>query len=343
MKARKLWAAVVAIVLLAIVATVAGARQPAPASAVEPRAGEVVLTVQGLSSSVDLTMDDLKAMTAYSGYAGMKNSAGTLFGPFPVKGVSLTDLLALVGGINEGTDVTILGVDNYGMTYTYDQIANQAWTTYDPVTGATVAPTATLTPIIGYEQDGQPLGAYPTGEGPLRMYVAQPSSAQVVDGHLLVKWVRTIKIEGAKPDWTVKLSGLLRNGKRQTATLDRSSYLSCAAPGCHGASWTDAKGREWTGVPLFLIVGKVDFGKSHDYGAYNEALALKGYRVKLVNKSGRVAYVGSRLIRNRGSILLANKVDGEELADAIYPLRLVGPRLTSSQKIGGLDRIRLVP
>ena len=84
----------------------------------------------------------------------------------------------------------------------------------------------------------------------------------------------------------------------------------------------------WTGVPLFLCIGKVDGGKGHGgYGAYNEALALRGYRIRLFNASGRYVTIGSRLIMNRSRIILANKVDGKELTSA-YPLRLVGPRLT---------------
>ena len=48
------------------------------------------------------------------------------------------------------------------------------------------------------------------------------------------------------------------------------------------------------------LIGKVDGGPGHDsYGAYNEALALKGYRIKLVSTTGKYAIIGSRTIRNR--------------------------------------------
>ena len=46
-------------------------------------------------------------------------------------------------------------------------------------------------------------------------------------------------------------------------------------------------------MPLFLCIGKVDGGAGHDsYGAYNEALALKGYRIKLVSATGKYAILG---------------------------------------------------
>ena len=109
----------------------------------------------------------------------------------------------------------------------------------------------------------------------------------------MVKWVNRVTLRGAVADWKVKMYGLKRkNGTRQTYTLDRASYDSCATPGCHGSSWIQPDHQKtWSGVPLFLCIGKVDGGKGHDsYGAYNEALALKGYRIKLV--------VGDRQVRD---------------------------------------------
>ena len=118
-----------------------------------------------------------------------------------------------------------------------------------------------------------------------------------------------------------------KNHTRQTYTLDRESFLSCAAPGCHGASYKDAKGRVWTGVPFFLCIGKVDGGKGHGgYGAFNEALALRGYRIKVANAVGRSVIIKSRFIINKERLILANKLDGKELTSS-YPLKLVGPKL----------------
>ena len=136
-----------------------------------------------------------------------------------------------------------------------------------------------------------------------------------------------------------------KNGKRQTYTLDRSSYDSCAAPGCHGSSWVSPVKKTWTGVPLFLCIGKVDGGKGHGgYGAYNEALALKGYRIKLVSATGRSVIIGSRTARNRARIILANKVMGSDLTAKYYPLRLVGPSkyVPTSKSLGRITKIILL-
>ena len=99
-------------------------------------------------------------------------------------------------------------------------------------------------------------------------------------------------------------------------------------------------------MPLFLCIGKVDGGKGHDsYGAYNEALALRGYRIKLVSATGRYAIIGSRTVRNRTNILLANKLMGSDLTARYYPFRLVGPTqyVPSNKSIGRITKIVLLP
>lgn len=305
-----------------------------------------VLTVTGpTGTQVQLTMTQFQALTAYEGFAGFKNSAGNIFGPDPIKGVSIGDLATLVGGIGPTDGVTVLGTDNYGMTYTHDQAVNGAWTAYDPATGDQVTPTQPFTMVVGYGQGAgyPPIPGPPSGDGPLRIFIAQPSSGQVVDGHLLVKWVGSIQIGQQLPDWKVRMYGLWRkNHTRQTYTLDRESFLSCAAPGCHGASYKDAKGRVWSGVPFFLCIGKVDGGKGHGgYGAFNEALALRGYRIKVSNAVGHSVIIKSRFIVNKERLILANKLDGKELTS--YPLKLVGPKLSGSQWIGRITRIQLLP
>ena len=338
---------VAALMAVALFVALAGsATTVSPALAVETPA----LTVVGSTGTVELSLEQVQALVAYEGYAGMKNSAGTITAPHPVKGVAISDLAALVGGIGDNDSVTVRASDGYGMTYTHAQVTGGGWTAYDPLTKDIVTPTQPFTMIVGYGENKDDQGAYlpippaPAGEGPLRVFIAQPEAGQVVDGHLLVKWVNRVEIGQEKPDWKVRMYGLwTRNHTRQTYTLDRSSYLSCVAPGCHGSRYTDAKGRVWTGVPLFLCIGKVDGGKGHGgYGAYNEALALRGYRIRLFNASGRYVTIGSRLIMNRSRIILANKCNGKELTSA-YPLRLVGPRLTTSQWIGRISKIRLLP
>jgi DMSO/TMAO reductase YedYZ molybdopterin-dependent catalytic subunit len=334
--------AAVAAVAALVVVVLAGAFAPGgtpQAAAADP----VVLTVAGNGQTKTFTLAEIKALPAYSGFSGMKNSAGTLFRPDPVKGVSLTDLFTAVGGITAAQSVDLQAVDDYGMTLTYGEAATGAFTMYNDTTGAEESPKAAVAAVLIYERSGQPLTA--EDGAPLRLAVCQPENVnQVADGHWLVKWVDRITLRDALPNWTVKMYGLKIKGKKQqTSTLDRASYLSCAAPGCHGAAWTDKASAAWTGVPLFLIMGRIDGGKSHDYGAYNEALALKGYRIKLTSAGGASVIIGSKVIRNRAQDLLANKVGGADLGATLYPLRLVGPSFKPSQFIGRITKIQMLP
>jgi hypothetical protein len=344
---------VVATALLALLAVaavaVAGAFSPGTpqARATDP----VVLTVSGNGQTKTFTMTELQALPTYSGYFGIKNSAGSITPPAPITGVRLTDVLTAAGMTMttlNACDVT--APDDFGATFTYDQVINgNGIQLYNADTKAKEEPKAPLAIVIAYAQNGVPIPPAPSGEGPLRQVIAQETNVnQVADGHLLVKWVSNVRLRGAVAEWKVKMYGLKRkNGTRQTYTLDRGSFDSCATPGCHGHSWVSpTTHKTWSGVPLFLCIGKVDGGPGHDsYNAYNEALALKGYRIKLVSTSGRYAILGSRTIRDKTSIILANKLMGSDLVARYYPLKLVGPvrYVPTRSSIGQLSKIYLLP
>ena len=347
MRVRRSVVAMALLVLLAVAAVVvAGAVAPGAPQA--KGADPVVLTVTGSGGQQKtFTMTQLKALTNYTGWFGFVNSAGTVYPPEPIVGVKLTDVLAEVGGMQAVNACDVTAVDNYGMTYTYDQVVqNSGVQLYNATTKEKEDAKAPWSFVLVWEQDGSPL---PADVGPLRLVVAQESNVnQIADGHLMVKWVDRVSLRGAVAEWKVKMYGLKRkNGTRQTYTLDRVSYDSCAAPGCHGFSWVNPTTKKtWSGVPLFLCIGKVDGGAGHDsYGAYNEALALKGYRIKLVSSTGKYAIVGSRTVRNRTNIILANKLMGSDLTSAYYPLKLVGPtkRVASRAQIGRITKIYLLP
>ena len=90
-------------------------------------------------------MGQLQALPAYEGYAGIKSSTGVITPPSKYKGVPLGDLADLVGGITEANGVTIVAKDGYGMTFSYRQIMEDGFTTYDPATGEEEPPDGKLT------------------------------------------------------------------------------------------------------------------------------------------------------------------------------------------------------
>ena len=58
--------------------------------------------------------------------------------------------------------------------------------------------------------------------------------------------------------------------------MDKATFESGAAPGCHGTTWTDAQGHVWTGIPLWYLVGNVD--DADTMGQLKTMLWDKGYR-----------------------------------------------------------------
>ncbi len=292
--------------------------------------GPVVLTVRGEKNSRTFTMDQLEAMPSYEGYAGIKSSTGVITPPSKYRGVPLTDLAALVGGISRVNGLTIVAKDGYGMTFTYRQIVEGDFITYDPATGDEEPPSGRLHAIIAYANDGKLLGA---DDGPLKLAVAEDTPAQVVDGHWAIKWLDEISVTKASAAWKVQLQGVV------PGEITRASYVNCASPGCHGSGWIDAQGHRWEGIPLYLVCGLVDGGKKHDAGAYDAKLAKKGYQIQIETGSGKVVTIDSRQIAGKSNVVLSSKMDGGELPDEYFPLRLVGPGLSEAQMPGGIARI----
>jgi DMSO/TMAO reductase YedYZ molybdopterin-dependent catalytic subunit len=324
-------AAVVALVVLA--GTGCGSSTSSSAGSATASAGPTVLTVVGEKRTATYSLAQLWQLPSYTGYAGIKNSVGVITAPQPYTGVRLETLLAAVGGVDPSHGVTILAKDGYGMTFSGQQAAGGGFTTFDPVTGAERPPVGGLVPLIAYNRDGKPLD--PVDDGPLRLVFAQSKADVVVDGHWSVRWVDKVQVKQSMGEWDVSVQGATRS------TLTRSSYVSCAAPGCHGGGWVDGTGHRWEGVPLWLVAGSVDDGRTHGRGAFNVALARRGYTVELIGSTGAKAFLTSAELLKHKGWLLAGKVDGGELTPVDFPLRLVGPGLTDDRSIGRITKIWL--
>jgi DMSO/TMAO reductase YedYZ molybdopterin-dependent catalytic subunit len=349
MKKHKIAIVAIGMTLLALLAVVAGGALVPSGTPKASAADAVVLTITGTDPSnvKTFTMADLQALPSYSGYAGIIKSTGTIEKPQAVKGVALKDLFDQVGGMTAQNAGDVLAPDLYGATLTYDQVVNGAFSMYNADTGKAETPKAPVTAVLTYEENGQPIAPAPGGNGPLRLAICQPTDTnQVADGELSVKWVNQLTLRAAVKPWSVKMIGLKRkDGTRQTYTLTRQRFDACATPGCHGSSWVNPTSHmTLSGVPLFLCIGKVDGGTSHGgYSAYNDALALKGYRIKLTSATGAYVIVGSRVIRDQARIILANKRQGSELPANYYPLRLVGPKIGSGKFLSRITKIQLLP
>ena len=160
-----------------------------------------------------------------------------------------------------------------------------------------------------------------------------------------MKWVNRSRLRGALPDWTVKMYGLKRkNGTRQTSTLDRLVLSSCAAPGCHGRVWVSSRpGASGPACTSPTSWAGSTAGRPHGDDAFNLALAMRGYRIKLVSDRQVRGHQARGPCCKSEKIILANKRDGVELPAKCYPLRLVGPYVDSSKFIGRITKIYMLP
>ena len=303
---------------------------PTPATATGPTG--TVLTLKGPNGGHALTMDDLKNLPVTEGQGGMKSSTGAITIPELYTGVAIKDLVSYLGVNFDSTmGVTVSAKDGYSMTLSYDQVMNGNFTAYDPANGNELKAHDPLTAIVAYAKNGQPLD--PGEEGPLRLIVISAENNQVVDGHWTVKWTTGMDVEPAGATWSLDLQGAINS------PVDRASFQSCGSPSCHGTSWVDPNGQNWVGVPLWLLVGQVDDANTHLDGAYNDTLADAGYTIDLVSSEGTTLTLDSAAIKRNNSILVADQVNGAELPDQYYPLRLVGSGVQSGQMAGKITRI----
>jgi DMSO/TMAO reductase YedYZ molybdopterin-dependent catalytic subunit len=123
--------------------------------------------------------------------------------------------------------------------------------------------------------------------------------------------------------------------------MDQTEFEAGAEPSCHGATWVDGSST-WSGIPLWRLVGYVDDEVQHGAGAFNDGLAAVGYEVKVTASDGFSKTFASADIRRNDNMIIANTLNGTELPENYYPLRLVGPGLSSGQKISMIVEIELV-
>jgi DMSO/TMAO reductase YedYZ molybdopterin-dependent catalytic subunit len=329
---KKLWVVTFIIMALMLAACQPAVATPATTSE-ESAAGGVVLTVEGSKETKTFTLEDLKKLPTVEGQAGTKSSTGKITVPALHKGVLLTDVLKETGGADSTMGVQVEAKDGYAMTFSYDQIVNGDYITYDPATGNEIEFKEPLQTILAYEMDGKPLDA--EKDGALRLMVVSDSPMQVVDGHWSIKFVNKVTIKPLAEEWTLEMDGAV------TDVVDRATFESCSASNCHPASWKDEKAQTWVGTPLYMLVGRVDDDSEHVAADFNDELADKGYTIDVVAKDGFTATFDSARIKDNNNLIVAYKVNDNPLTDDDFPLKLVGSDVQKKEGVGGIAKIVL--
>ena len=293
---------------------------------------DATLTVKSADERVTLGWDDIQELPSYEGPGGRISSVGHVTPPVTFKGVPVEDLCSLVGGFTEENSVQITAKDGYGMTFSYEQIVNGDYDTYDPSTGENQPYDGNLTTVVAYLEEGEPIPA--EEDGPLRLAILGTNKV-VTDGHWWIKWVETIEVKQAQDEWSLQLEG------EMSEEVDSGSFETCAAPSCHGTSWTDDEGQTWQGVPLWALAGRVDDDNKHEDDAFSDELAEAGYDINLLAVDGYSITLESGRVARDNKILLAYVLDEEPLPEKYWPLRLVGPDLDKSNWIGAVETIEV--
>jgi hypothetical protein len=315
----------------AVVATTEVVVEPTTEPTLPPAELGVTIEIVTAAETRAVTLAELQQLPVTEGYAGIKSSTGRITPPTTYTGVAVSDLVTLVGGIEENMGINVVADDGYSITFSYNQIMNGEFITYDPATGNELASPPELTLIIAYARDGEPLPE--DSDGSARLAIVSAENNQVTDGHWSVKWVRGVELRDFGEDWLLHMEGAV------SGDIDRASFESCSAPGCHVATWTDDSAQEWSGVSLWLLAGWIDDEIQHEGPAFNDALANAGYTVDVVAADGyTVTFDAARLLRN-DNIFVANKVNGNPLNEDNFPLRLVGADLARNERVGAIAEI----
>lgn len=315
-------------------APVAVEETAAPVTEISPTetpAEPVLEIVTEDGSSKSFTLDEIKNMPSMTGQAGIKSSTGAITPPAEFTGVALKDLAATIGNFDETMGINVVAEDGYGITFSYDQVMNGNFISYDPSTGEELKSPLPLTAILAYEMNGELLD--PKQDGTLRVVIISDEPKQVTDGHWAVKWVNKLEIKSMGKEWSLHLEGA------RNELMDRATFESGASPNCHGVTWTDEKAQDWVGIPLWLLVGRVDDEIAHEGPAFNDELAKKGYTVDVVAVDGYTVSFNAARINRNDNIIVANTVNGNPLPDKYFPLRLVGSDLQKNEMAGAIEKI----
>ena len=320
--------ALVAVIVIAVAGVAAWQLLLKPQSQIPA----VTLTIVGADGTTKtINQNDLATLPVISNKGGLKTSAGSIQSIGTYTGVSLKDVLGLVGGATSANSVRVTASDNYAMVYTWDQLSGK-YVTYDGATGDEVASTKQLIPVLAYEVDGKPLAS---GEGPMRLVILGDEGL-ITDGHFWIKMVSKIEVMPAVKEYTLTLTGAISDVMNRS-TLE--SGINCNTPH-HKATWVDSNKNVWTGMPLWMLVGWVD---DKNTMAYNDTLASKNaYVIKLSSPDGYSVTLNSTFVQRNDNIIVANNMNGQALNATYWPLRLVGSAATKKMMIRNLSEIQII-
>lgn len=285
-----------------------------------------------------------------------------------VKGSRLLDLVSLVGGMGNGTNLVLVASDGYQTTLPYTSVYTT--TEIQARQGDTIlAWYADGTYVPGYA-DGMRLFFMPedTIYGQWDMHetlppeywhyfyqtysASDPEYEQYAPGILYpscaglsAKYVTEIRVYTVpEKKWYIDLDGRPIGGI--FANVSKTYFeqaLACQFGANHKVSYTDSQERAWEGMPLWFLCGFVDDADMHSDEAFNDTLALAGYNVILEARDGYTVTIPSKDIVRISNYIVANSLNDALIPedDSSWPLRLVGTNVSGGLQVKGIAKIRL--
>ncbi|WP_067049542.1 PGF-pre-PGF domain-containing protein [Methanofollis ethanolicus] len=264
-----------------------------------------------------------------------------------IKGTSVRDLCNLAGGMGPDTEITFAAPDGWETSLHYGNI-------YAPEEQQGEAVLVWYTGRQGYvpdyadgyrlffAPDDHVFGQWNMHECIDEKYWHYNSGLPSCAG-LSAKYISEIRIyDVAEPTWNLQLDGAIDK------TISKGYFesgLACTMGANHEKSYTDSKGREWSGMPLWFLLGYVDDENFHTGKSFNDTLAAEGYAIHIVGKDGSETIIDSRDAMYSDKYILANSLNGMHIAgdDENWPLRLVGENVSGMDTIKGVVKVSFIP
>lgn len=275
----------------------------------------------------NLTLDavvDMESMEAVSSY---QNRFGNWRGYGTYEGVNLSALADLVGGMNPGDIMTITASDGYYQNLSYYQVYP------DDDCLKIQGPS-----VLAYEFNGT---LCPDWEDGLMVAMLAPDQAfsnmdfnstcakdpeflgSTSAGSLWVTNVERIQIQSMYEEWTVVVTNL----EGVQTEVARTKFVSLQY--FKGDSYCDLSDRNWSGVPVEVLLGLVDDNESE---TFNATLADSEYMIVVEATDGYYRAMVAKELVDIGAIF-AIQMNGTALPEDFAPVRLVGPDMSGKNMV----------
>jgi DMSO/TMAO reductase YedYZ molybdopterin-dependent catalytic subunit len=136
------------------------------------------------------------------------------------------------------------------------------------------------------------------------------------------------EIQIVSTNWSIVING--------TSAITYSQGDFANAVMMNPASYNDGT-TTWSGTPLSQLVTCAE-----NKGAIGSSVLTNGYTVKVIGADGSTASFSESQLKSN-NIIVANEANGKALPSNLAPLALEGQGLTSSEKIGQIQEIQILP